>query len=193
MDSNLISAITLCHWLGDFFCSGMLMEQLVEGSCRESKQSQGGQRWDENVLCKVQSYWWKYPLLCFLKMFMIPARRLTWKSTCATARGTSATKEQLLVQQTQICSGALCHRSSFNPWCDVYRILFLKTSYVSLMYKSRIVLKIFTSPFLSYTLPQRGKISNIKKSQTKPMYKIWIILWVFLSQPYTPLCCISFI
>ena len=39
---------------------------------------------------------------------MIPARRLTWKSTCATARGTSATKEQLLVQQTQICSGGGC-------------------------------------------------------------------------------------
>ena len=66
----------------------------------------------------------------------------------------------------------LCHRSSFNPSCDVHGILFLKTSYVSLMYKSRIVLKIFTSPFLSYTLPQRGKISNIKKSQTKPLYKI---------------------
>ena len=58
-------------------------------------------------------------------------------------------------------------RSSFNPWCNVPRILFLKTSYVSLMYKSRIVLKIFSDPFLSFTLPQRGKISNIRKSQTK--------------------------
>merc|ERR1712037_580803 len=31
-------------------------------------------------------------------------QRLTWKCTCATARGTSATKEQSLVQQTPICS-----------------------------------------------------------------------------------------
>ena len=43
----------------------------------------------------------------------------------------------------------LCHGSSFNPWCDLHGILFLKTSYVSLMYKSRIVLKIFTAPFLA--------------------------------------------
>ena len=33
---------------------------------------------------------------------------------------------------------------------------FLKTSYVSLIYKCRIVFKIFTDPFLSYTLPWRG-------------------------------------
>ena len=31
------------------------------------------------------------------------------------------------------------------------------------MYKSRLVLKIFTSPILSYTPPQRGEISNIRK------------------------------
>ena len=55
---------------------------------------------------------------------------------------------------------SLCHRSSFNPWCNVHGILFLKTSYVGLIWKSRIVLKIFTSPFLSYTLPRRGEICN---------------------------------
>ena len=51
---------------------------------------------------------------------------------------------------------ALCHRGSFNPWCDVSGRFFLKTSYVSLIYKCRIVFKIFTDPFLSYTLPWRG-------------------------------------
>ena len=30
-------------------------------------------------------------------------------------------------------SRPLCHRSSFNPWCNVYGILFLKTSFVSLI------------------------------------------------------------
>ena len=30
---------------------------------------------------------------------------MTWRFTSATARGTSATKEQLLALQTQICSG----------------------------------------------------------------------------------------
>ena len=34
---------------------------------------------------------------------------------------------------TVIVSQALCRRSSFNPWCDVHGILFLKTSYVSLI------------------------------------------------------------
>ena len=73
-------------------------------------------------------------------------------------------------RRTKLClvgSPTLCHRSSFNPWCDVYMILFLKTSYVSLIYKRRIVLKIFTDPFLSYTLLQKGEISNIRKSSTK--------------------------
>ena len=35
---------------------------------------------------------------------------------------------------------ALCHRSNFNPCCVVYKILFLKPSYVSLMCKCRLVL-----------------------------------------------------
>ena len=55
------------------------------------------------------------------------------------------------------------------------------------MYKSSIVLKIFIPPFLSYTLPQRGEISNIRKIQTKPDKKFLIMLRTFLSQPYTPL------
>ena len=37
----------------------------------------------------------------------------------------------------------LCHKSSFNPCCNVHGFFFLKTSYVSLIYKCRIVLKIF--------------------------------------------------
>ena len=62
---------------------------------------------------------------------------------------------------------SLCHRSSFNPWCDVYRILFLITSFVSLIKQSSIVLKIFTSPFLSFTLPQRGEISNLEQIESE--------------------------
>ena len=80
----------------------------------------------------------------------------------------------------------LCHRSSFNPWCDVSGIFFLKTFYVSLIYKSRIVFKIFTEPFLSCTLPQRGEISNISNRQTKSAWKYIITLSILLSQPYTP-------
>ena len=81
----------------------------------------------------------------------------------------------------------LCHRNSFNPWCDVHGIFFLKSSYVSLIFKSRLVVKILASPFLSYILPQRGEIYNIRKIQTKPDYFFLIMLWIFLSQPYTPL------
>ena len=62
---------------------------------------------------------------------------------------------------------SLCRRSSFNPWCDVHGILFLNSFYVSLMYKSRLALKIFTSPILSYIPPQRGEIYNIRKNQAK--------------------------
>ena len=64
-------------------------------------------------------------------------------------------------------NSALCHKSSFNPCCNVHGFFFLKTSYVSLIYKCRIVLKIFTDPFLSYTPPQRGEISNFINRQTK--------------------------
>ena len=81
---------------------------------------------------------------------------------------------------------ALCHRSSFNPWCDVSGIFFLKTSYVSLIYKCRIVFKIFTEPFLSNTLPWRGEISNISNRQTKSAWKYIITLLILLSQPYAP-------
>ena len=49
----------------------------------------------------------------------------------------------------------------------MYTEFFLKISYVSLIYKCSIVLKIFTEPFLSCTLPQRGEISNISNRQTK--------------------------
>ena len=44
-------------------------------------------------------------------------------------------EEKELMQATALSSwsGALCHRSSFNPWCDVHGILFLKTSYVGLI------------------------------------------------------------
>ena len=53
----------------------------------------------------------------------------------------------------------LCHKSSFNPCCNVPGFFFLKTSYVSLIYKCRIVLKIFTSPlFELYPTPERGNI-----------------------------------
>ena len=55
---------------------------------------------------------------------------------------------------------------------------FLKTSYVSLIYKCRIVLKIFTDSFLSYTLPQRGEISNISNRQTKYVVVAQILLEV---------------
>ena len=68
---------------------------------------------------------------------------------------------------------ALCHKSSFNPCCNVHGFFFLKTSYVSLIYKCRIVLKIFTDPFLSYTPPQRGEISNFINRQTKSAWKIY--------------------
>ena len=81
---------------------------------------------------------------------------------------------------------SLCHKSSFNPCCNVHGFFFLKTSYVSLIYKCRIVLKIFTSPFLSYTLPQRGEISNISNRQTKSAWKYIITLLILLSQPYAP-------
>ena len=80
---------------------------------------------------------------------------------------------------------ALCHKSSFNPCCNVHGFFFLKTSYVSLIYKCRIVLKIFTDPFLSYTPPQRGEISNFINRQTKSAWKYVIKLWILLSQPYT--------
>ena len=81
---------------------------------------------------------------------------------------------------------SLCHRSSFNPWCDVSGIFFLKTFYVSLIYKCRIVFKIFTEPFLSNTLPWRGEISNISNRQTKYAWKYVITLLILLSQPYAP-------
>ena len=61
----------------------------------------------------------------------------------------------------------LCHKSSFNPCCNVHGFFLVKTSYVSLIYKCRIVLKIFTDPFLSYTTLQRGEISNFINRQTK--------------------------
>ena len=83
----------------------------------------------------------------------------------------------------------LCHKSSFNPCCNVHGFFLVKTSYVSLIYKCRIVLKIFTSPFLSYTLlhvPQKGEISNISNRQTKSAWKYIITLLILLSQPYTP-------
>ena len=83
-------------------------------------------------------------------------------------------------------TNTLCHRSSFNPWCDVPGIFFLKTFYVSLIYKCRIVFKIFTEPFLSYTLPWRGEISNISNRQTKSAWKYIITLLILLSQPYAP-------
>ena len=79
----------------------------------------------------------------------------------------------------------LCHKSSFNPCCNVHGFFFLKTFYVSLIYKCRIVLKIFTDPFLSYTPPQRGEISNFINRQTKSAWKYVIKLWILLSQPYT--------
>ena len=72
-----------------------------------------------------------------------------------------------------VLSLALCHKSSFNPCCNVHGFFFLKTSYVSLIYKCRIVLKIFTDPFLSYTPPQRGEISNFINRQTKSAWKIY--------------------
>ena len=34
------------------------------------------------------------------------------------------------VPEIYFAKGTVCHRSSFNPWCDVHGILFLKTSYV---------------------------------------------------------------
>ena len=77
---------------------------------------------------------------------------------------------------TLITASSLCHKSSFNPCCNVHGFFFLKTSYVSLIYKCRIVLKIFTDPFLSYTLPQRGEISNISNRQTKSAGKYTINL-----------------
>ena len=80
----------------------------------------------------------------------------------------------------------LCHKSSFNPCCNVHGFFLVKTFYVSLIYKCRIVLKIFTSPFLSYTTPQRGEISNFINRQTKSAWKYAIKLWILLSQPYTP-------
>ena len=91
-----------------------------------------------------------------------------------------------LFPQGMSVSLSLCHRSSFNPWCDVSGIFFLKTFYVSLIYKCRIVFKIFTEPFLSNTLPWRGEISNISNRQTKYAWKYVITLLILLSQPYAP-------
>ena len=79
----------------------------------------------------------------------------------------------LKVESEFLSDPTLCHRSSFNAWCDVSVILSLKASYVSLIHKSRIVLKIFTSPFLSYTPPQRGEIPNFINRQTKSAWKIY--------------------
>ena len=42
--------------------------------------------------------------------------------------------------------------------CDVHGIFFLKSSYVSLIFKSRLVVKILASFFLSYILPPEGVI-----------------------------------
>ena len=69
-------------------------------------------------------------------------------------------------------------------WC--IQNFFFEISYVSLIYKCSIVLKIFTAPFLSCTLPQRGEISNISNRQTKSAWKYIITLSILLNQPYAP-------
>ena len=63
-----------------------------------------------------------------------------------------------VLQINTFCERPLCHRNSFNPWCDVHGIFFLKSSYVSLIFKSRLVVKILASPFLRYILPPEGVI-----------------------------------
>ena len=64
---------------------------------------------------------------------------------------------------------SLCHMGSFNPWCDVSGRFFLKTSDVSLIYKCRIVFKIFKSAWkyiitLLISQPYAPQETNIYKA-----------------------------
>ena len=62
-------------------------------------------------------------------------------------------------------SPPLCRRSSFNPWCHLHGILFFKCTWVSLMKKIRVVLKLTASPFLSYATPRGGEYLISEKAK----------------------------